>query len=266
MILMKRIRKMKSLGTILLGTIGLLGMTPCLHAQSTEPSVSFAMGVAMLPDYEGSDTYEAVPLTLGRVEWASGRYISLRGLSLSANVLASDTWEFGPVLSYRMERDDVDHLQVDALMTVDSALEAGLFAAYNTGRWELGAEFRADVSDAHDGWLVELEANYALLLEKDYQIFLGGFASYADSNYMDTYFSVNELNGLRSGFRMYDAGAGFKDLGLELLANYQVNDSWSIIGLLQVSKLLGDAADSPLVDDAGSETQVLSGLALNYRF
>jgi outer membrane scaffolding protein for murein synthesis (MipA/OmpV family) len=39
-----------------------------------------------------------------------------------------------------------------------------------------------------------------------------------------------------------------------------------LTGLAAYSRLLGDAEDSPIVDDRGSANQLLGGVLLNYTF
>jgi outer membrane scaffolding protein for murein synthesis (MipA/OmpV family) len=47
---------------------------------------------------------------------------------------------------------------------------------------------------------------------------------------------------------------------------YQFAGNWSATGLVRYTRLLGDAEDSPVTDDAGDENQVFSGLLINYTF
>ena len=90
------------------------------------------LGAAYKPDYEGSDDYEASIAPFGRYNWASGRYVQLGGTQgteraarLKANILRKegrDGLELGPVLQYRMKRDDdVDNNKVGNMKEVDAA-------------------------------------------------------------------------------------------------------------------------------------------------
>jgi len=90
--------------------------------------------------------------------------------------------------------------------------------------------------------------------------------TYANSDYMDAYFSVNSHNIGRSTLDYYDADAGFKDVGLTCVISYQFNKNWGATGVLGLTRLIGDAADSPVVDDAGDENQFLAGIMGTYRF
>jgi outer membrane scaffolding protein for murein synthesis (MipA/OmpV family) len=45
-----------------------------------------------------------------------------------------------------------------------------------------------------------------------------------------------------------------------------VTRSWGVVGIARVGRLVGDAADSPVVDAAGDATQFFGGLAISYAF
>ena len=70
----------------------------------------------------------------------------------------------------------------------------------------------------------------------------------------------------RSGLNTYSADAGIKDAGLGVTLTYKFTDNWDVTGLANYTRLLGDAADSPVVDDEGDENQFFGGLTINYTF
>jgi outer membrane scaffolding protein for murein synthesis (MipA/OmpV family) len=77
---------------------------------------------------------------------------------------------------------------------------------------------------------------------------------------------VDADNARRSGFSTYDAGGGIKGIGLSMNAAYQWDEHWGVTGMIGLTQLVGDAADSPIVDDAGSATQGVAALGISYRF
>lgn len=233
-------------------------------------------GVGFGPDYEGSDDNEARPALFARYTWESGRFVNLGGsnsaggaMSLRANLIAesmSPVWQFGPVLQYRPERDDVDNSRVDRLRKVDDAFELGVFGGFASGPWSAGLTFAADVSDEHDGYTVTLNGAYTSRVSNALTLTFGAAATYADSDYMDTYFSIDADNAARSGLSLYDAGSGMKDAGLALRADYRLGGSWGLRGSLSYFRLFGDAEDSPVVNDEGDQNQVGAALAVTYSF
>ena len=217
------------------------------------------LGAGASPDYEGSDYTEAVPVIFGNYTWDSGRSVSLggapstgRAARLSTNLLASGSgpkWELGPLLQFRMERDDVDNNRVDNMSKVKSTAEAGALVGFRNGPWEAQLSFATDVGDEHDGYLVYLNGAYTATVNNDFKLKFGVRTTYADDDYMDTYFGVSGSDAARSGLKRYSADSGMKDVGVTVTAIYALNKSWGITGGIAYSKLLNDAEDSPLVDD-----------------
>ena len=99
----------------------------------------------------------------------------------------------------------------------------------------------------------------------DLTITPGAFITDADSDYMDTYFSVNAYNKGNSGFSNYTADSGLKDAGINVLVNYTPWQNYGIMGVLSYKNLLNDAKDSPIVD-VGDDKQIFLGVMGTYRW
>lgn len=237
------------------------------------------LGAIAKPDYEGSDDYQATAAPFGRYIWASGRYVNLGGSGgsetaarVSLNLItrdSSEAWTFGPLLQYRLKRDDVDNRQVDNLKDVDAATELGVFVGFKTGPWSTELSFAGDVSDEHDGYLVYLKGGYELMRTSKVLLALGARTSWADSNYMDTYFGVDSKNVRNSGLPFYNADSGFKDVGLSLTGIYHFNKTWAAAANTSYTRMLNDAEDSPLVEGnqgEGDKNQLAAVLAVLYSF
>jgi outer membrane scaffolding protein for murein synthesis (MipA/OmpV family) len=149
---------------------------------------------------------------------------------------------------------------------VDGAFEAGVFGGVSMSDFLLGLEVLADVSNEHDGYTVQGTAGYRWKAMPELTLTPGVFMTYADSDYMDTYFGVNSGNRGSSNLRSFSADSGIKDVGLNLVVSYNPWESWGLMGLLSYKKLLNDAKDSPLVDDEGNDNQLTFGLMGTYRW
>jgi len=66
----------------------------------------------------------------------------------------------------------------------------------------------------------------------------------------------------RTGYRTYSPDGPYMSYGLSASLRYRVNDYLSLGGFAGIDRIAGDAADSPLVDQAGSPTQARLGLTL----
>src|SRR5690606_21325562 len=212
------------------------------------------------------------PLLIAR--WIrAGAWVAFEGSTLKANVIPASLFQAGPILRYQRSRKDVDDPRVDAMRQVSGALELGgyvgvLFRDPDAPMRRLGlrVEFLQDVSGSHEG------SHANLVLEGGYPVgdhwSLDGeiFAGYGSADFMDTYFSVDPDNAARSGLRTFDADAGFKDAGIRFMLSRQLTDQWNI-GVIGVYKrMLDDAGDSPVVRDAGSRDQFVTGVVLTWRY
>lgn len=237
-------------------------------------------GVLSKPDYEGADKQTTIVAPFGTYISSSGRYIGLAGVGnsesvarLKLNAIArktSKTWTMGPVLQYRLKRnDDVDDSQVKRMKEVDAATELGAFVNFRSGAFSGDLSFARDVSDKHDGYLMYLKGSYTLLNPSDNQLVLTAATTWADSNYMDAYFGVNASNVGTSGLPFYKPDSGFKDARISLLGTHSFNKSWTLAANLTYNRLLNDAEDSPLVEGnqgVGDKNQIIAALALVYVF
>lgn len=231
------------------------------------------LGVGVAPEFEGSEDYTAIPFIAGRVQYEQ-RYIDIAGPALSINVLNSSRFNLGPAVSFRGGRDDdIENETVARLGEIDDAIEAGMFARINFkpdlrngDRASLEVRFLADTSDAHDGWIKTIGANYSAPITQKLTLGMNVSTTYASEDYMQTYFGVTSAGANASGLRQYEAEEGFKDAAFGVNARYAFNDRWGVMARVQYTQLLDDATDSPIVDGEGSEGQVFASLGVSYRF
>jgi outer membrane protein len=232
-----------------------------------------AGGVGARPDYEGSNDYRALPIGTVRLNWDSGQYFALKGTESSGaavrtegNLLGSDMFQLGPVLQYRLERNDVQSGRVDAMSTVDGAWEAGGFVGLKMDDWRFRTTVTGDISSTYDGTLIELLVGYERTYDSNLGVEWHVASTWASDGYMGTYFGVDAADAAASGFSTYDADAGFKDIGTRLSLSWAGEDwgGWRIIGIVSYFRMLGDAEDSPVVDDAGDANQFFGGFGVGY--
>ncbi len=238
-----------------------IGAQPALAIERLD----LGAGVGAIPDYEGSEDYEPVFLPFARADLDSGQYLHLLGNQVKANVLPDDIWSFGPMLQYIPERDDVDNNRVDDMKKVDTSIMLGVFGGVEIDRWNAGIEARQDVADGN-GFLLTLNVGYGMPINDQLRLQFGAFTTYADGDYMNTYFSVDSGDASRSGLKEYDADSGFKDFGFTLNGRYNFYGNWSVMGIFHYTRLIGDAEDSPVVDDEGDANQFFGGVIFIYSF
>jgi outer membrane scaffolding protein for murein synthesis (MipA/OmpV family) len=245
-------------------------------AQEAPPRNFLAIGAAAAPDYLGSADYEAVPLILGNVALGPTR-LELEGLGARLDVsdllLDGGRFDFGPALRYQPGRDDVENRAVSRLPDVDDAIELGGFlrfggplGIYTADEGFIRLDVLADVADGHGGVIGTLSGEYTVRPVP--RLGLSGLVSTSvvSDDYAGAFFSVSDRGAAASGLDAFDAEGGFRDVSGAVIATWSFTRSWGVVGIARVSQLVGDAADSPVVDDEGDATQLFGGLALSYAF
>jgi MipA family protein len=149
---------------------------------------------------------------------------------------------------------------------VDFTFEPGLFANFLiSDSFRLRAEARRGIG-GHEGWVGDLGADAFFRPGPDTVISIGPRLRLADEDYMESYFGVTPAVALRSGLPVYQPEGGIKAAGAMFGITHQLSRSFGVYAYAGYDRLVGDAADSPIVRQFGSEDQFSGGLTLYYSF
>ena len=110
-------------------------------------------------------------------------------------------------------------------------------------------------SGATSGVLIDSEVNTALLETDRLFSRIGAQLVWTDSKYTNAYFGVTPGQSTASGLPVYRAKSGLYDASVTVSMEYLVSDRWSALAILGYTRMLGSAADSPLVRLRGSSNQ-----------
>ncbi len=267
----------RSLVLVLAAPLLLTGLTTSAVAQTAlRLSGFFTLGVLSTPEYQGSSDRTIGPLVAARLAYGAN-YIETAtlsaGIALRANVSPWSGIEFGPVLGQRFGRSDVENRRVKLLGDIDDSTEAGVFLRLPFGyvfdrRDEAAIEvqYQHDVSSTASGGLLFFGGSYRFDATERLRLRAIALATYASDSYNQTFFGVTAAGAAASGLPEYKANGGLRDLGLTLTAKYEITGGWGITGVVNYRRLLGDAADSPIVSREGDANQLSFGLGISYRF
>jgi outer membrane protein len=242
---------------------------------------SIGAGAGTVPDYEGSDDYEFIPVVGIRGRYNGFNFYS-RGTFLYVDFVRRGDgpveFDLGPIVGARLNRTGkVDDDRVDALKERDTAFEVGGFAGITyhglTNPYDalsFHIDVTTDVSGAHGSTLVTPTLDFGTPLSMTTYVGLSASAEWAGDGYADYYYSVSPAESLASGLAVYEADGGFKDwrLGLTALSSFSgdLTHGWAVFASGSYAHLAGDFADSPIVDDRGSASQWLAAVGVAYTF
>lgn len=218
------------------------------------------------PEYEGSDDYSAVAYPSISFRRADAPYrFSAPDDGISFGLVEFDKLRMGVVGRFRGERDNDG--ERSGLDEVDWTIEAGVFAEYWAFDWlRARVEVRRGFN-GHEGFVADAGLD-GVMNHGAWVLSAGPRIGFGDSEYMGTYFDVSADEAFDNAAidETYEADAGVRYVGLAGAATYTFNEQWATTIFASYNHLVGDAADSPIVRELGSEHQFQVGLSLAYSF
>jgi MipA family protein len=243
-------------------------------AQPTEPKGDWSLrvgGAALLaPSYEGSNSFKVRALPLVDLNWRDTVFLDTRR-GLGANVFkmtdpqGRGALKIGPFVNWRFEREESDDDDLRGLGDVKGGIDVGAFANYTFGRLEFDLSGKRNVSETDLGGTIELGMRYRLAPIGRTMVSFGPRATWADGDFMKTYFGVPAAKASAAGLAAYTPSSGVKDVGVGAAVIHPFGQAWALTGFGGYNRLVGDAADSPLVKQRGTPNQFSIGLGISYK-
>jgi outer membrane protein len=228
-------------------------------------TLQLGLGAGYFPDYvgSGSSTVQLVPAAVG--SWCTESWGTVEldtasstvGPTLTWKFLDREDWSLGLQTALRYGRTDqkAGGLRLNAgstslkgLNDIEDVFDLGGQATLNLAE-QTQFYVQARTAGGNGGWLVESGIYAEIPLSPRLGIALIPSIAWGDGSYTTKYFGVTPTEAVRSGFRAYAPGAGLTGASFEIAAEYGFTREWSLIVDLGYTRLLGDAADSPIVTD-----------------
>lgn len=227
--------------------------------------VRVGIGAQVRPDFIGSDRSAISPLfhvnfARGTDEFKFGAPDDKWGIS----VVSDDRFSFGPLANIESSRKDSD---VGApLGKVPRTFEVGGFAQYYvTPSIRVRGELLKGIG-GHNGLVGSIGADQVWRDGDKYVFSLGPRLLFSDSHYQQAYFGVSPTAALKTGLPAYQPGGGLHGVALASGVAYQFGPKWGMFGFARYERLVGDAANSPVIRQFGSRNQMSAGIGLSYAF
>jgi outer membrane protein len=217
------------------------------------------------PKFEGAKSYEVTgfpfvaPAGLGE-----DGIVQIKGADdVRVRLMQLDGWEFGPLAGYRFGRDEDDAPRLRGLEDIDGGLVLGGFATYRTGPFAVTASYHHQAMGDETGGLVRIGAEFVSRPTAGLKVTTDIGTNYASEEYMTSFFGVNTAHSVASGLPVFDPSAGFKDVYAGIAGAIDLDERWSVLLTVRYAHLIGDAADSPIVE---AESQLFGGVGVSCKF
>jgi MipA family protein len=228
--------------------------------------VTLGAGTEYGPTFEGSgdDDFTFVPnFDIRRANEPVG--LSAPDDSIDFSLIELGGLELGPAANIRGNRSKSD---VPGVHDINWSVDVGAFAQYwlIDNRLRVRAEARQGVQ-SDDGFVADFAVDWFQPFGENLVFSAGPRASFADSTYMENSFGVSAVEAFDNGrLSAFSPDAGFKSVGFVVGATYQINAKTSVLVYNKFDRLVGDAADSPIVTEIGSPNQNTIGIVLSRSF
>lgn len=224
--------------------------------------------VVVSPKWSGADKYSPIAfpsLSLRRPGevpvWSSPDD------SVSYRMPINEIFSIGPVIAYRSGRYTGGNRELTGIHDVRWTLEPGVFLQ----AWVVPNVLRARIEIRRgfrdkDGFVADIGADWVNQIGA-LSVGIGPRASFADGSFMRNQYGVTYQDAALNGqVSPYKPTSGIQSAGVHASAEYRFNEQWS--GTLHggYSRLVGDAADSPIIRRFGDKDQWTFGATAGYSF
>jgi outer membrane protein len=256
------------------------------------------LGISSRPVYEGANDRRTDAVPAVQVDWSNGVFIA--GSTVGWHVSDQPRLEYGPLVSLQTGRseagtrtglDPVDltntagsvttpptgllpgsvpslppgSTRLSGMQGIDPHLELGGFVNfYLTPQLRMTTSLLNGGANQRSAWRGSVDIQHVFRPAAPHHSFsVSTGVSLVNNDYNQAYFGVTAAQALSGYNRQYSPAGGVKDVHLDLRWKWFLTPSWLLVSTVRASRLLGDAATSPLVDNVDQLT-LTSGLA--YRF
>lgn len=235
------------------GLAGLLG--------TSEVQIAAGGIAVVMPRYEGSKQYHVVGvpfLAPGGPESDKDRFHFKGADDLRVRLLDIQNLEFGALGGWRFGRHEDDSHHLIGLGAIDGGLILGGYVAYHMGPLMPFVSYHHQVTGSTTGGVLRFGTEAKAQVLPWLKLTAIGGASWADDDYMTSFFGVTAAQSAASGLTRFDTGAGIKDAFVELGSEFRIDAAWKLKLSGRYTRLVGDAAASPVTESADQFTGMVT--------
>ncbi|KPD10612.1 MipA/OmpV family protein [Phaeobacter sp. 11ANDIMAR09] len=236
------------------------------------------IGAVSGPEFLGSSETDTGAMPMFELNWRDRIFIGPGGIGYSYN---ADAFTVSASVGYDFGRDESDSVFLNGLGDIDGGATFNLAFEYELGPVTPYLEMTKYTKGSEGvSATVGLEGTIPLRVltgrmsmadmgrfdsprEAGPMLIAGLSADWGNDDFNQTYYGVSSAQAGTSGLSQFTATSGFHAVNLELGIRAPLTDRWSLGASVTYSELMGDAKNSPFVQDK-SGTSV--GLFAMYSF
>lgn len=252
----------------------LLTAGTCAHAQFMD-SVNLPgsgseggegrVGAAVIAGYKylGSDERRVSAFPGIDYRWANGWFAGF-STGVGYKFKSDPQWQYGLRLAADLGRKEDRSSALHGLGDINPRPEAGAFLNwYASPGFTLTSSVRYGAGNDRRGLVVDVGARHGLQLAPQWRLGFSVSATYANRNYMQSYFGITPEQSANSGYAVSEVGAGLRDVRAGVSLTHIINRDWAATLGVNATSLQGDAKDAAIVRE---RTPVTGLLGIGYRF
>ena len=235
--------------------------------------LKLGVGPSFNPAFEGSRDYKWQPVPVISLQYRDVLRVNNNDIDFTAfdHVFNFDDGgksklEIGPSVNLDFGRSESASRDLRGLGNVGFSLELGGYVSYTTAFAKLELSFGHDVAGGHGGGMVDLNASTTLYRGEAFSVGLNGTLTLATSKYLKSFFGITPAQSRASGLPVFHPKGGLKDALVGVQASYTFSPKIALLAHVGYERLLGDAADSPLIQQRGDANQMQATTFVVYTF
>lgn len=242
---------------------GFIGVLNFLTPEQTNLSVG--VGPEYKPDYYGSDDYKVIASPVAYIKVKNFIFYNDNGADLA--LFGFSNFAFGPTIRIQGRRSESANPALHGLGSVGTTFEFGGFAATTfLNRYSVRFKVRHGLKTGHRGTIVDAQGTALLFRWGRVSTSISAQTSWIGNRYADAYFSVTPEQSLTSGLSVYDAHAGFRDVGGSINGYINIGRHWSFNPYVSYEYIAHDIAETPIIRLYGDRNQIRAGFYLMRQF
>jgi len=267
---------LKKIPGLLLPLILIFPLSPLLaedkyfHKQGARPSsdnhwtISLGLGSRLSPEYTGSADIETRPLPIIDLAYKDWFFFNFYD-GLGVNLYQHKNLALKTSIGFKSGRDESDDASLNGIGDIDNTATLKIQIEYELEKFKPFFTLEK-FSSGTEGMQAEVGIKKTYLLGKSRAsplLFVKLSSKYSDDEHMTGYFGINTEQSVSSGIAEFRPDAGLSSARASLRLIYPFAGKWATMTSLVYSRIIGDAANSPLVDE---ENQISASLFIFRRF